>query len=664
MKILHLGQASMPALSRELSNLRGYRFVDWTDYIDMGAKEVMKKDLIKISNEMNPDITFLHIQRPDVIDPDFAQHLKGLVVNWTYDVLDPIPDWYFKLAPRIDLTLFCNEEDVNTFADSGYEADFMQIGYDDYVFKREGTRISHSDVVFFGNNYHAGMNYPLTEFRENMVDFLKAEYGDNFKVYGNNWKKYNDGNFMYREDSEAEIYRSSKIGINLSHFDRTKYTSDRMFRMMGCGTMCLTKWYPGIEEDFVDGVHLRVWKTLSELKELIDYYLKNEDERNRIATEGMNLVKETCTWKKRMEQFRNMANGKMSKEYKSRVVRVAQQMHIKEIRENIDAMATQQQTEAAAKIEGVVEVPADEIVPEETLHFTPGLMYLEKFRSSVTNYDALKERCYFKPVDDFRPVHISVIVPVKSRAYFNPILTKHLFDAMNQCPEMQYSITFVEHSDNREHEEFCVNTNYIHIPANGQTFNKCLAFNAGFLFANKASYYMFHDLDIIMKDTFFTNLLLNLKRVQHRAVQTFTKRRVLYCDEALSLNIRNGAIDIDRLHSKYPGIHEPEQWRAPGGSLLVPREQFIKAGGYDPELFFGYSIEDQFFYDKLIITGGVGSCDEPAIEVYHLWHPPLWNSNPMADQHAEIYENFAKSSLNNRMNFLALESNNLKKYIR
>jgi len=471
------------------------------------------------------------------------------------------------------------------------------------------------------------------------------------------------------------------MAINASHFERTRYTSDRMFRIMGCGTLCLTKWYPGIEADFKDGVHLRVWKDLAELNALIDYYLENPEEGSAIARAGQLHVLETCTWEKRIQQFNNMANGRMGKEYKSRVVKVAQQIHMKtikgEIVNNSPIEPPAVTTEPTVPVDDIpvaledlepvagVNIKADDPpVRDSILNFSPGLIYLEEYRKNQVNYDALRQKCYFKPVDGFENVNLSVIIPVRSRTYFNPYLTKCLRAASAELQDFKISITFVEHSDNREHEPFCDGvTNYIHIPAHGSIFNKCMAFNAGFLFGNKANLYLFHDLDIMMKENFFVNLLYNLQRIKHKALQTFRQRRVLYCDESLSQRILDGKVLMKDLHIKYPGIHEPEQKRAPGGSILVSREQFLRCGGYDPELFFGYSIEDQFFYDKLLLSGGIVSCEEPPIEVFHLYHPPLWNSNPAADLHAEIYLNFAKSAMNNRMNFMTLESNHLKKFI-
>lgn len=290
-------------------------------------------------------------------------------------------------------------------------------------------------------------------------------------------------------------------------------------------------------------------------------------------------------------------------------------------------------------------------------------MFLNQYLNNIIDYEKIKHSCYFK-INRPEDVDVSIVVPVRGRSHFNKILTRHLEDAMKFYPSVKYSITFVEHSPSKEHESMCESTvNYINIPSN-EVFNKCLAFNIGMMFGNKAKYYMFHDLDIIMNRDFFKNVFENLNRVDGIALQAFRSRRVLFCDQDLTNKIIQGTVKIENLHTKYPGVLEPapSQHRAPGGSIFVSNEQFLKVGGYDPELFFGYSIEDAFFYEKLKMLGGIDSCNDPGIEVFHLWHPPLWNSNPKLTYHTEIYHSFMNSSIDEKMKLIDLEKNIIQRY--
>ena len=83
--------------------------------------------------------------------------------------------------------------------------------------------------------------------------------------------------------------------------DLGSYTSDRMFRLMGCGIMCLDYKHKDIEKEFTDGVHLRTWRDLDELERLIGYCLADEKDRIAIAKNGCNLVHEKCTWSERLK---------------------------------------------------------------------------------------------------------------------------------------------------------------------------------------------------------------------------------------------------------------------------------------------------------------------------------------------------------------------------
>lgn len=678
----------MPAIARELPKLGPYRFLDWTRYMELGqgAKDLLKRDILNHIDQFHPDIIFLHIQRDGVITPEIVQQLGGFVINYTYDVALPIPQWYYDIGEHANTTIFCDENGVWDFKAKGLDAQFFHSGYDEMVYSPIGSTgdpNEYGDIVFLGNYYGQEQNFELSGLRAEMVHYLKKIYGDKFKVYGNSWP-YNDGNLMFRESKEAECYRSCKIAINISNFDLERYTSDRIFRLMGSGAFCLTKWFPGIEKDFKDGEHLRVWKDFNELQTLIDYYLEHEDERNAIAKAGHEYVKENFTWETRIKSMINMAKARISKEYKSRVVKVQQQIYQKGP-DNMQPMRTMpdpsipliintadpSQEETYFQPDRMVET---EIHGTEFLSEIPILQipvgpspaeYLKLYGQRRIDYDRLKNACYFK-MNNTNDVDVSVIIPVRSRSNFNQVLVRHLKAAMEAYKEISYSITFVEYSIEMEHKNLCVgDVNYINVPFGGY-FNKCLAFNVGAMFSNKASYYLFHDLDIVMDKNFFANIFKNLQRTG-TALQTFRLRRVLYCNENLSRSIIDGRLPIEHLHTQYPGVTEPtlpEQMRAPGGSIFVSKQQFINAGGYDPELFFGYSIEDQFFFDKLLMSGGIQPCNSPGIEVYHLYHPPLWSSNPFLSHHHEIYQSFVGRPLHEKQAFLELEKQNIARYIK
>ena len=251
------------------------------NYTEIPASHLNLNEEIIKAGAVNKGLVFIQIQS-DGISPNTIRTLReqgSFVINWTGDVRHTVPGWMHNFGS--DLTCFSNMNDVDAFE---YNSDFLQIGYDPEIYTKEGNRLTNTpEVVFMGNSF--ANQFPLSGFRREMVHYLKDIYVNNFGVYGGGWP-FPSGNFNGDQTAESQVYRSVKIAINCSHFDYRRYTSDRMFRILGSGCFCLTKWYPEIETDFEDGKHLVVWRTLPELKEKIDYYLAHGNERQIIADAG------------------------------------------------------------------------------------------------------------------------------------------------------------------------------------------------------------------------------------------------------------------------------------------------------------------------------------------------------------------------------------------
>lgn len=97
----------------------------------------------------------------------------------------------------------------------------------------------------------------------------------------------------------SKIYNISKIGFNMSLAGDLNM---RVFEVMSCGTMLLTdRIENGITDLFKDKKHFVMYKDEEELNELIQYYLINGDEREKIAKEGQKEVHENHTYDNRVQ---------------------------------------------------------------------------------------------------------------------------------------------------------------------------------------------------------------------------------------------------------------------------------------------------------------------------------------------------------------------------
>lgn len=222
------------------------------------------------------------------------------IINWTGDVRDNVPIWMKDIAPYCT-TLFTNMEDINEMKEEGYDANFLQIGLDETYFNDTVKPEDGGEIVFQGSNYEG---FELSKERIKLMKAIKEKYADRFQIYGHGWKelsvKFTNGN----PDKECAIYRGSKIGINFSNFKRTRYSSDRIFRIMGSGCFCISQWYPEVEKDFPN---LITFKTVKECIRLIDFYLERDSDRKENAKLHYDLVHSRDIWRHRIKELLTLA---------------------------------------------------------------------------------------------------------------------------------------------------------------------------------------------------------------------------------------------------------------------------------------------------------------------------------------------------------------------
>ncbi len=164
-----------------------------------------------------------------------------------------------------------------------------------YLDKSYDNKNFDYDVIFVGSKrYHH--EYP---YRPELIDFLKATYGSRFLHVGG------DGDTgTIRGEDLNKIYAKSKIAIgdtlNLG-FSYPYYTSDRLFESTGRGGFTIYPRILGLEEYFEDGKEIVFYEhgNLQDLKEKIDYYLVNDEERESIRIDGHNRAKAEHTYKQR-----------------------------------------------------------------------------------------------------------------------------------------------------------------------------------------------------------------------------------------------------------------------------------------------------------------------------------------------------------------------------
>lgn len=121
-----------------------------------------------------------------------------------------------------------------------------------------------------------------------------------FKLYTNSpvtqeLEKCNQGVVGYYDEMPL-VFHHSKINLNITSKSICTGLPLRLFDIMGCGGFVLTNYQAELPEYFDIGKDLAVYENIPHLMELVEYYLKHDDERREIAENGYQKVKEGFTY--------------------------------------------------------------------------------------------------------------------------------------------------------------------------------------------------------------------------------------------------------------------------------------------------------------------------------------------------------------------------------
>lgn len=170
------------------------------------------------------------------------------------------------------------------------------------------------DIIFVGSyNYH-----PEWPYRRMLVDFLKDVYGDRFTRFGPAGDDNSD-NITVRGQLLNLLYQNTKVVVGDSlcpGFKHEYYWSDRAYETIGRGGFLIHPRIKGMDEELKDKEHIVYYDfgDFSALKELVDHYLENEREREKIRFDGSEKVRQHCTYHNRMfEMLKTIVKEKNAK---------------------------------------------------------------------------------------------------------------------------------------------------------------------------------------------------------------------------------------------------------------------------------------------------------------------------------------------------------------
>jgi len=111
--------------------------------------------------------------------------------------------------------------------------------------------------------------------------------------------KMNELGRRYTKQETADLYKRSKIVVNVSREDFTQEANMRCYEAMAGGALLITGMPTELTEwGFREGEHFVGWRSEAEIPDLVDEYLRNEERRKVIARAGQELTLRDFTFQR------------------------------------------------------------------------------------------------------------------------------------------------------------------------------------------------------------------------------------------------------------------------------------------------------------------------------------------------------------------------------
>lgn len=289
-----------------------YREVDWR-YVEPRVRVSLT---LSAAREIRPTLVFLQLQDRGVFTPDDIVKLRQecdttvVICNWDgdqhYDPPSEQRDWFAQLGRVCDASLVPNTQHPAIYAGMGVKhPGYLQVAIDPEIYRPTPPASRIEPIVCLATNY----GIRLHRRRVSMLDTVKQMFPGKLGLYGGNWGA--DGNPMLRQVEESAVYAAARAALSISiRNDLPRYSSDRLFRMLASGAVCLVESFPDCEGlDLRDGVNCMLWSDLQQLEGLIRSVLDSPAERWLPMRQAAVELSVDHTWAARLHELLSIVDA-------------------------------------------------------------------------------------------------------------------------------------------------------------------------------------------------------------------------------------------------------------------------------------------------------------------------------------------------------------------
>ncbi len=255
------------------------------------AKDKVDRLLARAINDYEPDIVFIAFVR--MFDARTVERIRqaapqAVIFGFDCDLWPNLHEGRIETAKKYDILAVTNDGDsLRIYRDAGVpKCVFLPNCCDPDIDRRYDIEDKwKKDILWTGLIEHDSKRYPGEDMRYELVSRIAAM--PNCSVYGCCGRpKIGGMSYLY-------AINGAKIGLSINADNNIRlYHSNRLTHYLACGTMVMAKRVPDSNLLFKDGQHLRYFDSAEEFFELAEWFLKNEDERKKIADAGMKWTHE------------------------------------------------------------------------------------------------------------------------------------------------------------------------------------------------------------------------------------------------------------------------------------------------------------------------------------------------------------------------------------
>lgn len=237
--------------------------------------------------------------KDNIVPPQILSDVKK-ELNCTISVFygdRPNSPYHFELAKAVNYIYVSNKTHIKINEEKGLRNfKYMPCPTDTDIFNHQEYEKIY-DIVFIGNNNQSSRLPLLRRLTNNF----------NLKVFGDGWKGTGLDNEKPVHGREfSKVCSKAKICIGILDPKWTEleaYFSNRLANTLATRSFYIQRYTRGLETVFTNRKHLVWYGDEDELIGLIKYYLNNEKERDKIATEGQKSVYKHYTYEKSVKRI-------------------------------------------------------------------------------------------------------------------------------------------------------------------------------------------------------------------------------------------------------------------------------------------------------------------------------------------------------------------------